>query len=231
MHIRATALALAIFASGSQALAQNSAMVDQATFMVTKKGAPAGRESFSIVRSAGAGGQVFKAQATSAIGDTRYSSVLTTDSAGSPLTYELRLGTRAEQTQFLQGRGRPDRFSVLIQTKRGEASKEYAVRRGTVLLDDELFHQFYFVVLAGLATADSALNVIAPRDAAQGRHRLEFRGIEVVVVGGQNLTGRRFALWDANTMRADVWIDAVGRLLKVSVPDKALVALRDDPPR
>jgi len=52
-----------------------------------------------------------------------------------------------------------------------------------------------------------------------------------VQVGNQTLTGRRFALSDNGAVRAELWIDAAGRLLKVSVPEKTLVALRDDPPR
>lgn len=214
-----------------QAPFQSSAVVDEATFMVTRKGAPVGRESFRIIRSTGPGGQVFRALATSALGETRLSSTLATDSSGGPVSYELRVSQRGEQLQFLQGRGRPDRFSVVVQTKSGEAAREYAIRHGTVLMDDELFHQFYFVVVAGLASPDSTLSVVSPREATQRQVRLAFRGIEVVVVGGRNLTGRHFAILDDAHTLADVWIDAVGRVIKAAVPDKALVALRDDPPR
>ena len=142
-----------------------------------------------------------------------------------------RATQRGEQVEFLQGRGRPDRFSVLVQTKGGEAGGEYRIRPGTVLLDDELFHQFYFVALTALASPDSTLTVIAPRAGAQRKSRLVFGGVESVVVGGQSLSARRFALMDGADVRAELWIDAAGRLLKASVPEKALVAIRDDPPR
>jgi hypothetical protein len=211
--------------------AQSGPVVDEATLMVARNGVPIGRESFRIIRSAGPGGQVFRAVATSALGEVRLASTLATDSSGSPVSYELRHTQRGEQIQFLQGRGRPDRFSVLIQTRGGEAAREYLVRLGTVLLDDELFHQFYFVALAGLAAPDSALSVISPRAGTQARNRLEFRGSEAISIGGQNLNGRHFAIVNGTGVRAEIWIDAAGRLLKASVPDKALVALRDDPPR
>jgi hypothetical protein len=233
MHFRAMALAAlggTLLAPHSSS-AQTSALVDEATFMVSRKGAPIGRESFRIIRAAGSGGQVYRAVATSALGELRMASTLGTDSLGAPVSYELRLTQRGEQIQFLQGRGRPDRFSVLVQTKGGEAGREYLVRRGTVLLDDELFHHFYFAALAGLTVSDSVIRVISPRAASDGQVRLEFRAIEPVLVGGQSLTGRKFALQDGNETRAEIWIDAAGRLLKVSVPGKALVALRDDPPR
>src|SRR6185436_13586505 len=92
---RSTVHAFCIIAVAATAMgAQNSATIDQATFMVARKGAPVGRESFSVVRTAGSGGQVFRAQATSAVGETRFSSVLATDSLGAPVTYELRVSTR-----------------------------------------------------------------------------------------------------------------------------------------
>jgi hypothetical protein len=209
--------------------AQTSAIVDEATLMVT--GAKVGRESFRIIRAPGSGGQVFRAVATSALGDSKINTILTTDSAGGPVGYELRLSKGTEQQQFLQGRRGQDRFSVLVQTRRGEAVREFLMAGGTVLWDDELFHQFYFVLMAGLASADSSIVVISPREESQIRYHVEFKAIEVVVVGRQPLSGRRFALTDGEITRAEVWIDAAGRLLKASVPGKNLVAIRDDPPR
>ena len=239
MILRATGLVtvLLVLAAGRLS-AQKSAVVDEATFAVLRNGAPVGRESFRIIRAPGPGGQVYRAQATSSLGELRLQSTLTTDSSGAPVSYEMRLTQRGEQLEFLQGRGRPDRFSVLVQTKRGEAGGEYKIGPGTVLLDDDLFHQYYFAALAGLASSDSTVTVIAPRDTvvaprsrAQRKGRLAFRGIESLAIGGQSLSGRRFALMDGADVRAELWIDAAGRLLKVSVPAKALTAIRDDPPR
>ncbi|HEX7938374.1 MAG TPA: hypothetical protein VF483_05230 [Gemmatimonadaceae bacterium] len=219
--------------------AQTSAVVDQGTFMLARSGAAIGREQFSIIRAVGSGGQVYRAEARSSLGDLRLQSTLATDSLGSPVSYEERMTQRGEQVELIQGRGRP-RFSLLLQTKGGEAGGEYRIRQGTVIVDEQLFHQFYFLALAALRTPDSLVTVISPREvlsAADGSEhtqstaRLVFRGVEGVPVGTQTLTGRRFALTDNGTLRAELWIDAAGRLLKVSVPDKSLVALRDDPPR
>lgn len=209
--------------------AQTTAVVDEATLIVS--GARVGRESFRIIRAPGRGGQVFRAVATSALGDAKVSTILTADSTGGPVSFELRLTRGTEQQQFLQGQRRPDRFSVLVQTKRGEAAREYLIRGRTVLLDDELFHQFYFVLLGALASPDSSIDVISPREQSHIRYDVEFKAIEVVVVGRQPVSGRRFAVTDGQVTRAEVWIDAAGRLLKASIPGKSLVAIRDDPPR
>src|SRR5262245_17485001 len=96
---------LAVLAPISELPAQSSAVVDEATMMITRKGAPIGRESFRIVRTPGANGQVFRAVATSALGEARLSSTVATDSMAVPVFYELRVFHRNEQQQFLQGRG------------------------------------------------------------------------------------------------------------------------------
>src|SRR5690348_10020034 len=67
--------------------AQTSAVVDQGTFMVARGGAAIGREQFSIIRAIGTGGQVFRAEARSSLGDLRLQSTLATDSLGSPVSY------------------------------------------------------------------------------------------------------------------------------------------------
>jgi len=220
-------LAIAL-AGAAPALAQTSAVVDEATFMISRKGAPVGRESFRIIRAPGPGGQVFLARATSALGEDRVATTLATDSAGIPVSYEATLSQRGEVVMRLQGRGRPDRFSMLVQSKGGEAAREYLVRPGTMLLDDDQFHQFYFILRAA---RDSQVMIIAPRTARREKMRLEDNGLESLPIGGQDITARRLALVDSAGGRRELWLDPLGRLLKVSVPEKGLIALRDDPPR
>jgi len=222
-------LPVAIALSGAAtALAQTSAVVDEATFMISRMGAPIGRESFRIIRAPGPGGQVFLARATSALGEDRVATTLATDSAGIPVSYEATLSQRGEVLLRLQGRGRPDRFSVLVQSKGGEAAREYVVGPGTMLLDDDQFHQFYFVARAA---RDSQVTIIEPRTARRSAVRIEDMGLESLPIGGQAITGRRVALVDSAGGRRELWLDPLGRLLKVSVPEKGLIALRDDPPR
>jgi hypothetical protein len=212
----------------SVALAQTSAVLDEGTFSVSSRGTPLGRESFRIARSPGPGGQVFLVKGQSALGEDRISTTLGTDSLGVPITYESEHTQRGELVQRLQGRGRPGRFAVLKQTRSGESAREYVLNNGALLMDEDVLHHFYFVPL-GLTR--SPLTVIAPRSADQGRFRVEERGAEDVEIAGRNLRGRRFALIGSTGASRDVWIDAQGRLLKVTIPEKNLVAVRDDPPR
>ena len=211
-----------------EASAQASAVVDQATFMISRKGTPVGRESFSIIRAPGPGGQVFRASASSSLGEDRVSTTLATDSSGTPVSYDVTLSQRGETLLRLRGSGRPDRFSVVVQSKGGEAAKEYVVRPGTMLLDEDLFHQFYFVPRAA---RDAQVTIISPRASRRETLQLEDMGVESLPIGRQAITARRLALVDSIGGRRELWIDQLGRLLKVSIPEKGLVALRDDPPR
>ena len=209
------------------AMSGQSAVVDEGTFSVTEKGAPLGRESFRIARTPAPGGQVYLVKGQSSLGDNKVSTTLGTDSTGVPVSYESEHTVRGQLVQRLQGRGRPGRFSVLKETKSGESAREYPLINGALLLDENIFHHFFFV--PGAAGRD--LTIIAPRTAEQGKFRVEERGVEMVEIAGRSLSGRRFALVGSSEASRDVWIDEKGRLLKVAIPERGLVALRDDTPR
>jgi hypothetical protein len=220
-------LALAV-SLPSLGAAQSSAVVDEGTFTVTEKGAPLGRESFRIARTPAPGGQVYLVKGQSALGENRVSTTLGTDSLGVPVHYVSEHTVRGQLVHRFDGRGRPGRFSVIKRTRSGESAREYQLNSGALLMDEDVFHHFYFVPIAG---GLDHLVIIAPRTAQQGRFRVEARGVENVEIAGRSLPGRRFALISSSQATRDVWIDENGRLLKVAIPEKGLVALRDDPPR
>jgi hypothetical protein len=217
-----------LLGGGAAAHAQTSAVVDEGTFMVTRAGSPIGRESFRIVRAPGPNGQVFRATGQSALGDSRFTTSLGTDSAGVPVSYESELSQRGAVLQNLRGRGRPGRFSVVHWTKNGEASREFLLNNGALLIDDDVIHQFYFV---SLAASRGHLVVISPRAGRQGQYRLEERPNETVEIAGRGVASRRFTLIPTSGDSRDVWTDTSGRLLKVVIPDKGITAVRDDLPR
>lgn len=207
--------------------AQASAVVDEGTFMITQQGAPYGRESFRIVRTPAPGGQVYRATGQGALGDYRVTSSLGADSAGVPVAYESELRLNGRIVQRLRGRGRPGRFTILSNTTSGEAAREYVLDTGALLLDGDVIHHYFFVPMV----ADRAnLSVIAPRLGEQARYRLEELDGQSIDIGGRGIETRHFAL-SGNGVRREVWVDGRGRLLKVSIPDKGLVAVRDEPPR
>lgn len=206
--------------------AQASALIDDGTFTISRKGSPIGREAFRIARVPAAGGQVFRASGTTVMEDRRYTTVLGTDSTGLPVAYEARLTYEGKNLR-IEGRGRPGRFSVLSTTTGGESAREYVLENGALLMEEEVFLHYFFVPLAA---ANSRVAVIVPRSAHQDSHSIAAKGTETVEIAGVKVPARRFSISSDGASR-DVWVDALGRLLKVSIPEKDLVALRDDPPR
>ena len=206
--------------------AQASVLIDDGTFTISRKGSPIGREAFRIARVAAAGGQVYRGSGTTVVEDRRYTTVLGTDSTGLPVAYEARL-TYEGKSLRIEGRGRPGRFSVLSSTTGGESAREYVLDNGALLMEEEVFLHFFFVPLAA---ASPRVAVIVPRTAQQSSYAIEAKGSETVDIAGVKVAARRFSISSDGSSR-DVWVDALGRLLKVSIPEKELVALRDDPPR
>ncbi len=220
-------LSFAALAPTPAARAQASAILDEGTLMVSRNGTPIGRESYRIIRAAGPGGQVYQARSSTALGADRVSAILGTDSTGVPVTYEAEVTSANNVTDRLSGRGRPGRFSVLVQTRTGESAREYLLNNGALLIDQDVFHQYYFLALAG---AHSRFNVISPRSQQEATFQLEERGHETLDIGGRKIDSRHLALVGTSGSR-DVWLDANGRLLKVSIAADGLVAIRDDAPR
>lgn len=234
-HARSALLAALLLAAPVAVRAQVPAVVDEGTFMVSRNGAPVGREAFRIVRAAAPGGQAFRATGQSALGSARFTTSLGTDSLGVPVTYESELSQGGTVVQRLKGRGGPGRFSVLVQTPNGEAAREYLLNNGALLIDDDVIHQFYFVPMA---TVRRELIVITPRSGQQSRYRVEERPNETVEVAGRTVPSRRYTLTvsgggatGGGGAPREVWTDERGRLLKVVIPDKGITALRDDLPR
>ena len=218
--------ALPLLALPTLLWSQGNTLIDDGTFTISRKGAPVGREAFRIARVPASGGQVYRATGTTVLEDRRYTTALGTDSIGSPVSYEGRL-TSGGKTLRIEGRGRPGRFSILSQTAGGESAREYVLENGALLMEDEVFLHFFFVPLAA---SSSRVSVIIPGTAQQRSFAVASGGSETVDIAGVKVPARRFSI-EADGDTRDVWVDAFGRLLKVSIPEKNLVALRDDPPR
>jgi len=96
-----------------------------------------------------------------------------------------------------------------------------------VVLDEEVFHQYGLLALTHQA---GAVTVVVPRSGIQHSGRLEERGSESITVDGQQVAATRWSLSMPDGAH-DVWMDARGRLLRVAIPAKGIVAVRDELPR
>ena len=233
---------LASFAIGATLVAAASAVaapaasaqvvtLDEGTFTVSRGPDRVGREDFSIRRTPGPEGTtVVVATATVINGDRRISPALRATAEGTPLAYQVDVQVAGETRERFRGQAGRGRFSATMRTPSGDSSKEYVVTDGALILDDDIFHQYYF--LAKRAPGSGPVAVVVPRRNVQVAMTIESRGAESVTIGGQALNATRLAIREqGGTATRDVWIDAQGRVLRVRIADRNIEVLRDDPPR
>jgi hypothetical protein len=222
------AIALACAAAPAARAAAQVRVVDEGSLTISRGGRPIGREDFTIKQTPGTSGPIFVASAVVKYDDParRLSPALQADIGGAPLAYQVEVtsGTELEQkVSAIIGRGR---ISQRTQTRRGEAAKEYVVADGALVLDDDVFHQYYFLALRA---GEGTVPVVIPRRNTQILMTASARGTGSVEIGGTRLAARHIVLSAPGGADREVWVDDSGRLLKVQVGD--LVALRDEPPR
>ena len=202
-------------------------VVDQGSFTISRGGTPVGRESFMIRRTASPGGDILVASATVELNDQRLAPALRTDAAGAALAYQVEVKSGADVRERLSGNLGRGRFSARVRTSRGESAKEYIVADGALVLDDDVFHQYYF--LSG-TNRGGAVPVVVPRRNIQVAMRVEDAGKETVKLGAGSVEARHLVLTEPDGSTRHVWVDSVGRVLKVSLEGRGIVATRDRPP-
>jgi hypothetical protein len=206
--------------------------VDEGSFSIFRGGTrPAdriGQESFTIRRTKGAGGEVVVANATVTFDTEHLAPALRTDTSFSPLAYqvEVRTGTDVER---LRGRIGGGRFSAQLKNARGESSKEYIVSDGALILDDDIFHQYYFLVQRARG-GSATIPVVIPRRNTQETMRVQLAGNDQVRVGTTSVEARHFTVTEPGGATRQIWADAQGRILKVRLDGGNITAIRDDLP-
>ena len=226
MRLAATVAALAV---SSSAAAQVST-VDEGSFTITQNGARIGREEFRIRRTPTSETSVnFVASALVTVGARQLAPDLRTDTEGGLLAYRVEVRSGAAMLERLKGSVERGLFSAVLSSPRGEAAREYMVSDGAVILDDDVYHQYYFVARHG--PRGGAVAVVVPRRNVQVTMRVESQGTEAVTVGGRSLSATHLVLTEPGGASRDVWADAQGRVLRVAMPAHGLVAERDAVPR
>jgi hypothetical protein len=228
------ALVAASSALSAMSLAAQVFTTDAGSFTISRSGIAVGREEFTIQASVSGVDTLFIAQATISLDSLRLLPALRlrTDEHGAPSQYQIEVRTGATTIEFLKGQLARGRFSEQVQTPRGESVRELVASPGAQLLDDDVFHQYFFLARE---RHRGQVPIIIPRRSAEGRNaqvvmRVEESGRESVTVGGRSLAARHLTLRASDEQR-DVWVDDAGRVLRVELPKEGLVAVRDDPPR
>jgi hypothetical protein len=211
--------------SAAPVLAQ-STPVDQGTFTITRAGAPYGTEAFLIIRQTGANGADYTLSATRLLDGRTIRSSLKTDSLGGPITYMRQEIGGSPVT--LTASGSAGRLTVNVGEGGDRSSKDYLVSTGTLLLEEDLLHQLYFVCLDG---RPRTIAYVSPDSRTASTGALTVVGDEEVALGNATrVTGRHFA-FGSGAAKREIWIDSNGRLLRISIPGRQIEAVRSEPPR
>jgi len=224
----ASAAALAVGAAPSPAHGQGAQIIDQGSFTITTGGQRTGREEFRIEGTPGANGTEYVARATVVFGDRRLTPRLSSDSSGAPSGYEIESKGTTSGTERGSGKITRGRVSARINRARGESAREYVVTEGALIVDDDVFHQYYFIARRN---PSGNVAIVIPRRNAQMVVRVSTAGNERVTIGTSELEARHLVLTEPSGATRDIWVDGKGRVLKVAIPARNLVALRDDPPQ
>lgn len=203
--------------------------VDEGSFTISRAGQRVGSEVFAIRQTPGAErGMILVSSATITAGERRVLPALRTDERGVPLAYQIDVRVGGESRERLTGLVGRGRFSAQVHTAGGESASEFVVAAGARLIDEDIFHQYYFLVLGNRR---GAVPVIIPRRGEQVTVEVVERGQEALVVGGRPLAATRLTVLLNGAPDRDVWIDGAGRVLRVEIPARQVIAMRDEPPR
>lgn len=207
------------------------AVVDEGSFTISRSGSKIGQETFTIRRTPGPGGDVYVANATVEFDSERLSPALRADDSFEPLAYQLEVrsgGEVRERLRAIVGRGR---ISAQVKTAKGESTKEYIVADGALVLDDNIFHQYYFLARRASRSGPASVPVVIPQRNTQVVMRVSTKGNDDVRIGGRNLPAHLLVLTEPGGGTRHIWVDEQGRVLKVALDARGITALRDDPPR
>lgn len=201
--------------------------LDEGSFTITVRGERVGREDFRIRSTPGASGREIVATATVTYNDRRVLPQMRANEEGVPAQYvvEVKNGPNvSERVSGMVGRGR---VSAHVRTARGESANEFVVSPGALVIDDDVFHQYYFIA----KKPNGPVSVIVPRRNAQVTMRVSAAGSENVTIGGSSIEAKKVTIADPGGADREVWTDSAGRVLRVAIPSRGVVAQRDEPPR
>jgi hypothetical protein len=200
-------------------------LIDEGTLILTRAGAPVGTETFRVLGLGSEAAGQMRLTGQRSTGEQRITASLVTDSLGTPASYGLSIKEGRSDVLQLTAQGGPGRLaSISKDQQRNESMKEFVVTPGaTVIIDDELCHQF---VLVALHRRNGALKVIVPRTGREFSETLSPGGMESIEIGGRPVTATKYSLGTGRQF----WIDAAGRLLRVVLPS-GVTATREELPR
>ncbi|HSU16649.1 hypothetical protein [Longimicrobium sp.] len=222
---------LALSALAARPLSAQGTAVDAGTFRVSVEGREVGTETFSITQSGSGGAAVTLATGTVDLrlnsGALRLAPRLRGQGvAMNPAQYQVDVS--GDSPQRIVGNIGSGRVSARIVTAAGEQLREYVATAGAVVLDDAVAHHYYFLAQR---LHSGTVPVIIPRESRQMIAAVTDRGEETVQVAGGSARLFHLVVQPRGGPQADVWVDALNRVIRVDIPARQYSAVRTELPR
>lgn len=202
--------------------------LDEGSLTLVREGERAGREDYSIRSAPGSasGGIVLVAQGNIITGTRRFTAGLNADTAGFPLRYQTDLRAEGRPVESYSGLTTRDHYASRAQRENGESAREFRLPTGTVLAEDNVLHQLWFIARRG---DGAVVPVLVPGRSVVEMVKVELVGTEKLTLETRDVDARHFRLTTVTRgVTRDVWLDAGGHLLKIVVPSLKLVAVREE---
>lgn len=200
--------------------------IDEGTYRILLGGREVGTETFAIRQNGTGADAVIIAQGRVTLDQNGATEVVANvQLAGAglrPVAYDLEL--RGGDARRIHGSVTGRRASARIAAG-SETFREYLVTEGAVVLDDGVTHHYYFLAQRALAGA-TAVPIMVPRESRQVQATLALGGEESISAAGTTVRARRLTVQPAGGDVRHVWIDGSGRILRLEVPARNLVASR-----
>ena len=224
-------LGLALLAGGlaTAAPAQTGAE-DAGVFEIQVNGRGVGQERFSL-RQTGVGpnaefvatGQV---QVVLPAGSIDLNTRLRTSGfQADPVAYDVTVGGDAPRK--IVGTVGSGRFSAKIVTPAGEQLREYVASSGATVLDEGVAHHYYFLARR---TRNGRVPILIPRENRQVMAEVSDRGEEQISINGVTVSLYHLVIEPDGGEDRHVWVDALGRVIRVEIPDRDYTAIRTEIP-
>jgi hypothetical protein len=203
---------------------------DAGTFLISVGGRQVGTEEFNIVQTGvGANSEIVatgRVRVQLPTGTVELTPRLrTTGFEANPVSYEVAVGSTSPRRVIVTVAS--GRVSARTLTASGEQMREYLASPGAIVLDDGLAHQYYFVARR---LRNGTIPIIIPRENRQVMATVSGKGEEKVQIGDQSVSLFHIVVTPAGGDERHVWVDALGRVIRVQIPARNYVAVRSEIP-
>jgi hypothetical protein len=212
------------------ALLQAGSTVDEGILVVREDTVEVARESFRLSQGRLARGGTGWTLATTIRYDRARPVVVlapileVTSSDTMPATLQYDVADPRQPSRILGELGR-GRFTVRFVARATERAREFATGPRAAVLDDSVFALYLFAAWRA-STEPSSLTAIVPRGLRRETVQVQDHGLAATTVNRDPATLRHISATGGLNIVVHLWLDAAGRLMKVEIPSRRLIAER-----